>query len=110
MDVIPIYDQIKDWIEHKDMNVANVFILTTKLIKIIEKSAADKTGEYKKDLLLETIRYTINHSKADDDIKKLLHEYVDTTLEITIEVLIKVARGVIDIGKYKIQNGCCVLN
>lgn len=97
-----IYSQIKDWIDQNDVpNSSNIIILVALLIRCTEKSFKDKTGEYKKQIVLKVIYKVIANSNLTPDAKLALIMTIDTTMSAVIDTMIGVANQKIDLGKMK---------
>lgn len=109
MDIDKVYIEIKKSIENKTLSASNLIVIVTELIPIVEKIIKhDKPGQYKKDLLLNVLEMVIKDSKLEDDQKNNLLVVVNTVIPPTVDAMIAIARGRLNIGK-KIKNNfkCC---
>jgi hypothetical protein len=110
-EVILIYDQIKDWVDKtKAVNASNIIILVTLLIKCVENLCKDKSGTYKKDLVLKVLTKVVSESDLEPDAKASLMILIQTSIPVMIDTMISIAHENIDLGKVKEKlSGCfCV--
>jgi hypothetical protein len=108
-EIILVYNQIKQWVDNTDKpEASNIIVLVTLLIKCVENVAKDKSGAYKKDLVLKVLRKVINESKLEPDAKLALLVLVETTIPTIIDTLISVANNELDIGKIKTGMSNCL--
>ena len=109
-----IYEQVKDWAEGDEkLNASSIMELVTLLIPTIQRMVTGKNrGEYKKKVLITVLSLVIRDSKCSNDTKIILSNLVDTTIPTTIDIMIGVAHGNIDLKKTydKVQNcvGCTI--
>jgi len=103
-----VYDQIKDWVDKTEKpDASNIIMLVTLLIKCVENVAKDKSGSYKKNLVLTVLTKVINESKLEPDAKAALMILVQTTIPVIIDTMISIANKEIDIGKVKTEMSKC---
>lgn len=104
-----VYDQIKEWTQKNEKpNASSIIILTTLIIKNVEKISKDKSGDYKKQIVIDVLYQVIKESKLEDDAKLSLMYLVDTTIPSTIDTMIGIANHKIDLGKVKsVTSRCC---
>lgn len=106
-EIMLIYEQIKDWVEKTDeIDASSIIILVTLLIKCVESAMKDKTGTYKKDIVLKVLRKVIVESKLKDDAKASLLVLIETVIPVTIDTMINIAHKSIDLGKMKGMSRC----
>ncbi len=112
-DVIKVYLILKSRIRSDEkINTIVLIELITTCIKIIEETFKDRHGEYKQEILIGVLEHVINtQSDLNDDQKKQLMNFVHSTAPVLIETLIRVSRGLIDLGKsIPPPSGCCFVN
>jgi len=108
-EIILVYNQIKQWVDNTDKpDASNIIVLVTLLIKCVENIAKDKSGSYKKDLVLKVLRKVINESNLEPDAKMTLLVLVETTIPTIIDTLISVANNELDLGKIKTSMSKCL--
>jgi hypothetical protein len=99
-DIIQVYNQIKSWVDKTDEpNASNIIVLVTLLIKCVENIFGDKSGSYKKNLVLKVLQKVINESKLTDNAKASLLDLVNTTIPVVIDTMINIANKQVDINK-----------
>lgn len=107
-----VYEQAKEWIsKEENLTPTNVMEFVTFLMPIVQKiTFGKKKGEYKKQLVMDIITKVIeNDAKFEsDEDKTLVLKVVKNTVPITIDLLVSVATGKIDI-KNKVRSlfFCC---
>jgi len=101
-EVLLVYNQIKEWVENTEKpDASNIIVLVTLLIRCVENVAKDKSGSYKKDLVLKVLTKVITESKLEPEAKASLMILVHTTIPIMIDTMISIAKKEIDLGKVK---------
>ncbi len=104
------YDIIKGWItQDQVITTENILEFTVRVIKLVQKMSKDK-GAYKKTLVLDLIKRLVAEvNYPNPELKKLVLEFIDTTLPGFIDVTISVAIGQINLGKRcsKLRKLCC---
>jgi hypothetical protein len=108
-DVIKVYNQIKELSDNtgntntntNKPTASNIIILVVHLIKCVEKVAFDKSGEYKKNLVMTVLMKVVTDSELDQDAKAVLLETIQTTIPVIIDTMIAIAHDKIDLGKIK---------
>lgn len=107
--VITIYEQFKDYTQGKKITATNIIQLVTMIMSTTQNTVNEHgKGSYKKTVVLTVIRRLIADSDLDKDDKITLDFMAQHTVPPTIDTLISVARGDIDIKK-KI-NKCCTIS
>lgn len=105
-DVIKVFKKIKKIIQHKNKNKkiepSDLIKIVTDLIPIIQDIIGDtEKGTYKKKLLLEVLREIVNDTQnLNSKDKEILHTLIETTIPITVDFMIKIAHGELNIGKH----------
>jgi hypothetical protein len=98
--VISVYNQIKKIIiVDKELDAGSLVGLVTHLIPIVQKIATGGSGIYKKTIVITVLEMVIKDSKLDDNVKDSLNILVQTTIPITIDIMINIANGNIDLAK-----------
>lgn len=104
-----VYEQAKEWISNEEnLTATNVMDFVTFLMPIVQKiTIGKKRGEYKKQLVMNIITKVIeNDAKFEsDEDKRLVLKVVENTVPVSIDLLVAVATGKIDI-KNKVKQFC----
>ena len=103
-----LYENLKQTFT-KELTTSSIVELVTVVISIIQKNNdGSLTSFQKKQMALNLIKLVISDSNITEDNKKYLNQFVDFTVPSMIDVMIKVAKNEIDIGKTKenIKKGC----
>ena len=111
-DINSVYEQVQDWIEGDKINTSSIIILVTHLIPIVQKTVNEpKKGPYKKELVIQVINKLIRNSDLDQQAKSALYLLTTTTIPITINTMISLAHGDIDISKTynNASQQCCII-
>ena len=102
-----VYEIAKKWVsEHDDMNPANIIELVTDLIPATQTIIkGSKKGSYKKEIVLtvmaKILDNDINFSTPEQE--QLVRTILENTVPKTIDILILVATGKLQMGK-KVKN------
>lgn len=108
--VLSLYNQFKDWSEGDKLDASNVIQLVTLLIPAVQKIVIEPhRGPYKKKVVINVLELLIQDSKLNNNAKTTLKIIVNTTVPITIDTLISVAKGDINVGKVVKTTQCCIL-
>lgn len=100
--VLALYKQFKGWATGDRIDANSIILLVTQLIPAVEKLVRDNhKGEYKKQIVLRTLKLIVMDLNVSEDQRNTLNVIIESTVPITIDTLISVARGQIDIGKLK---------
>ena len=95
-----VYDQIKDIVGDR-MDLSDIIVLVTHLIPIVQKVIVGKhQGAYKKYIVISVIEMVVRDSNLDDDDKNTLKVIVNITIPPTIDIMINIANGKIDLAKH----------
>lgn len=103
--VLRLYQQFRNWNTNHHLSLETLLSLTTELIPVVEKMLKEEKGVYKKKVLMDTLKLIINDSPLQNSEKQLLLTVLHTTVSTSIDIMISIAKGEIDIGK-KIKM-CC---
>lgn len=106
--VTTLYQTYREW-THDTFNPSTLITLITLMIPQLEKIVVGPNrGEYKKKIIISVLDLLVGNSNLDENAKDSLYLVIKTTIPITIDTMISVAHGDIDLGKElkKIQN-CC---
>jgi hypothetical protein len=107
--VIAVYAQIKEWVEGRPVNAATIVGLVTQLIPIVQKTIVGKhEGAYKKLVVISVLELVIRDSDLDQENKDALNVVVQTTVPITIDTMVGIAKGDIDLAKH--AKSCCIVS
>ena len=100
--VTKVYNQVKGWVEGSDiLDASSIITLVVKLIPIVQKLGLGKgQGEYKKQIVVDVLTMVVRDSKLDSEAKAGLNILVQTTIPYTIDTMIGIANGNIDIAKH----------
>jgi hypothetical protein len=103
-----LYDSLKQTFTDK-VTPSTIIKLVTVVIALIQKQASGSlTPDEKKQMAMNLIKSFITDSKDITDEDKLyLNQLVELTVPSTIDILIKVAKQEIDIGKSMKDTGSC---
>lgn len=108
-DVLIVYSKLKEMSDKTETPDAGVMVvLVTLLIKIVEKIAGDKSGTYKKELVIKVLTKVVEDSKISDDSKSSLIAVINYTIPTMIDTMISLAKNEINIGKMKEQKRSCL--
>ncbi len=107
VNVVKLYEQFKTW--GSDLNGSSIMVLLTELIPAVQKLIKHR-GDYKKKVVLDTLKLMISESNIEESIKSLLNNIVENTIPVTIDIIVSVAKGEIDIGKQLKSLNCCSLS
>lgn len=104
-----LYEKFKDISKGKKLDTNLLILITTSLIPAVQKIVSDNdNGDYKKNLVLVVLGRIVYDSDLSNESKESLNIFITNTLPMTIDVLIAVAKGSIDIGKkLKQKMWCC---
>lgn len=76
-------------------------------IRIVQRIVTDRNqGAYKKDLVIAVLRHLVDKSDLPRTSKNILYEVIEYTIPYTIDFLIGVAKGEIDLYKIKKKLKC----
>ena len=108
-----ILEQSKNWLQGKKLNACNIMELVTSMMANVQKIVIDcKQGVYKKKLILTVLHKIIKSLKFDtDDEKNKLIILITETVPSTIDLLINVQKGAVDLLKNAKKNNifeCCL--
>ena len=110
--VLTLYQKFKGWIGGEEkLDSTNIITLVTLLIPSIQKMVNGSDRRlYKKQVLTKVLKIIVKDSKIEKDQKIILNNIIDTTIQTTIDVMIGIAHGEINIEKKsnQVQN-CCKL-
>lgn len=107
--VLKLYKQFKGWGQGDKLNASSIIMLATDLIPAVQKLVSNKhQGSYKKKVILRVLELVIQDSDLSDDAKSTLNSVLQTTVPITIDVMISVAKGDLNLGKL-VKPFCCCL-
>jgi hypothetical protein len=100
-DITAVYNQIKEWVDENDLDEATIFYFAAYGIRIVQGLLADHDGLYKKDALMQALRLVVHdYWKADNEnLKSVVMNLLESSVNSTIDLLIKVQKGEVDIGK-----------
>lgn len=102
-----IYEQIKYLIDDKPTSRSIIKIVTYSM-KCVENTMKDKSGSYKKEVVMRVIERVVEDSKLDKESKEDLTFLIHTTIPSIIDTMVGIARHKIDIGKTKKYfRDCC---
>ena len=106
-----VYEQIKEYVDGDRITSATLISLVTHLIPITQKVIIDKhKGPYKKKVVITVLKMIIDDSKLNDSNKETLHLVVQSTIPFTIDTMVGIAKGDIDLAKYKESvEKCCII-
>ena len=95
-----VYNQVRDMIGKK-LETGDIINLVVRLIPIVQKVVVGKhEGGYKKMVVITVLEMIITDSDLDNDAKAALHLLVQTTIPITIDTMINIANGNINLAKH----------
>lgn len=102
INVLRLYKQFKGWANGEKLNTESIIILVPELISATEKIITENhKGYYKKQVVLKTLKLIVQDTNLPEDQKNILNTIIDTTIPMTIDTLISIAKGDLDIGKLK---------
>lgn len=106
-----IYDRIRDSIVNKHISVANVLILVTSAMKIMEEFPAF-SGEQKKRIVIVVIQKLFAEIQMTDQDRIAMKILVEMTVNKMIDVIVSAAKGELftqikEIIDKCFPNGCC---
>lgn len=100
-----VYSKIKNMVDNDNLETSDIINLVVKLIPIVQKAITGKhEGAYKKLVVITVLELVIDDSNLDNDAKSALHLLVQTTIPVTIDTMIGIANGNIDLAKH--AKGC----
>jgi hypothetical protein len=100
-----VYAEIKGLVNDDNLETSDIINLVVKLIPIIQKIVVGRhEGAYKKLILITVLELVIEDSNLDDSAKSALNLVVQTTIPFTIDTMINIANGNIDLAKH--VKGC----
>ena len=89
----------------------SIVILTLNLIPIVQKLITESSaGQYKKKLVLSVLKLIIDKSTIDTNSKKSLYILLETTIPVTIDSFINIAKGNVNLHKLTTRTTkCCTI-
>jgi len=106
--IVIIYNQIKGLPTLENLEASDIITLVIKLIPIVQKTINGKNqGAYKKQIVIGVLNIVIKESNINSEAKDALYLLVSTTIPFTIDTIISVANGEIDISKHAKNIGIC---
>ena len=82
------------------------------MIPVLQKMVKEPhKGEYKKQVLIQTLTRIVTDSQLTDETKIQMNLLIQTTVSPTIDAMVGIAHGTINLAKKHIENGggCCVI-
>lgn len=109
--VLVLYKQFKSWSNGENLNTSTIISLVTLLIPAVQKLITEHhQGSYKKKVIINVLELIIKDSNLDQNAKDSLELLIHTTIPITIDAFISIAKGDIDIGKLTQPfKSCCTI-
>lgn len=111
--ILKLYNKFKSWAtEENKLDSTSIISLVIQLIPEIQRMVTEPgKGSYKKIVVITVLEQIISDSKLPNDQKQVLYNIVKYTIPITIDTMIGIAYGDIDIAKYIRKNpNCCLLS
>ena len=96
-------DTVKSILKGENINLVNISTLLINLMQSVEQING-LTGDQKKDLVIEVIKYTIDKSSIPDDEKQILYIICYTTIPEIINVIISTVNN--EFNLKKIESSC----
>jgi aspartyl aminopeptidase len=93
-----LYNEVKNILSGETINLVNISSLLIHLMESVQKIKG-LSGEEKKKLVLEVLKYTIDESDLSSSEKKLLGTLCETLIPETINTIISVANNEFDLKK-----------
>lgn len=106
-----LYLQAKNWVEDEPLEAANVITFAARLIAVTQNVVREKAkGPYKKKVVLTILFRLVDESEdLSDDAKQHLRYILDTTVPPSIDTMISIGKGELDLAKniQNIKKICC---
>lgn len=108
-----VYDKVKEMITHKQVTIANVIGIVTLAMQMVQQFAG-VSGTDKKKIVISVVHRLLNEIPMDEADKFAIQVLVDVTLDKTIDFVVGIANGDIDllgvmeetVTRCKIMCGC----
>jgi len=96
-----VYEKARAFTRNNKINESDIIMLVVQLIPIVQNVVTDgHKGSYKKSLVLTVLALIVEDSKLESADKYRLNLLIQTTVPITIDTMINVAKGNIDLKKH----------
>jgi hypothetical protein len=108
-----VYDRLRGMITHKQVTVSNIVAIVTLAMQLVQQYVT-LTGQQKKYIVIHVINKLVAEIPMSDDDRLAVQALVSTTLDKTIDYVISVATGEVDllgqieetVGRCKAMCGC----
>ena len=91
-----VYDKIKSMISNRKVTVSNIVTIVTLCMQIVQQYPSLEGAE-KKEVVKQVVYRIVEETNLSEEDKLSLKVFLDATLDKTIDFVIKVANGEIDI-------------
>lgn len=108
-----VYDQIRGVVTHKKITIANILSIVTLSMQLVQQFAL-VDGPNKKAIVLNVINRLMDELPVEETDKQAIKILIDTTLNKTIDLIIDIANGKVDllgsiedtVARCKLMCGC----
>jgi hypothetical protein len=97
---INLYNDVKNILNGETISLVNISSLVINLMQSVEKING-LTGEEKKSLVIQVLKYTIEHSELPLAEKQILDKLCDILIPETINIIISAVKNEYDLNKIK---------
>jgi len=107
-DVKKIYDGVKKTFLETTITTGNVIILAVQAMQLVERTP-NLTGSDKKRIVIQVVKLIVDEFDLDSETKAAIHLVIDTTLPVSIDLIISASRGEFGLNslKTKFAKLCC---
>lgn len=107
-DIKKIYNGVKKSFNEKTITTANVVVLAVQAMQLVEK-LPNLAGSDKKNIVIQVVKLIVDEFELDADTKAAIHLIIDTTLPMTIDLIVSASRGAFGLNslKTKLAKLCC---
>jgi hypothetical protein len=97
-----VFQEIKTLFQNETLDSSNLITLAVRAMELVEK-IPNLTGSDKKKIVIQVVKLMVEETDLSKKDKNNLGLIIDTTLPITIDLVIAASRGFLDLNTFKIK-------